>query len=312
MELKEISGKEYQSIFTQHDHLYNTVQYNALNEHKCEKSVYLLFFENKVKLGLIVGLKDGVLSSPFSAPFGGFSANKNSVRIEVIHEAIQLLDNYAKQNGISTVKFILPPYFYNEDLLAKTYYSLHINGYTAIKDINYHLNTSDFPIYTETKIGKRTKEFIGKAISHGLIFKQITNDYDKRTAFNIIKDNRDRKDRPMYIDYNYILEVSKIIPIDFFLILDQNIPIASAIAYHISKHVLQIVFWGNVHNHDTQIRPMYFLAFKLFEFYHTQQFTTIDLTTGSVNGVPNFGLCHFKENIGCTTGLKFTMQKSIL
>ncbi|HEY6913853.1 MAG TPA: hypothetical protein VI413_04185, partial [Paludibacter sp.] len=299
-------------IFTQHDHLYNTVQYNVLNEHKCEKILYLLFCEAKAKLGLIAGLKDGVLTSPFSAPFGGFSSNKNSVRVEVLYEAIQLLDNYAKQNGISAVKFILSPYFYNEDLWAKTHYSLNINGYTAIKDINYHLNSSDFPIYKENKISKRTKEYIDKAISHGLIFKQVTNDHDKRTAFKIIKDNRDRKDRPMYIDYNYILEVSKIIPIDFFLILDQNIPIASAIAYHISKHVLQIVFWGNVCDHDTQIRPMYFLAFKLFEFYHTQQFKTIDLTTGSVNGVPNFGLCHFKENIGCTAGLKLIMQKSFL
>lgn len=157
MEVNEILSSEYRSIFNQHYHIYNSVPFNVLNEYKCEKVIYLLFSENKVKLGLIAGLKDGILTSPFSAPFGGFSSNRNTIRIENINDAIQLLDDHAKQNQINAIRFILPPYFYNEDILAKTYYSLTFNGYTTIKDINYHFLTSDFTVYKDCKIEKKIK-----------------------------------------------------------------------------------------------------------------------------------------------------------
>jgi hypothetical protein len=311
MEVKEISSNEYLSVFTQHNHLYNTVQYNVLNEKKCEKIVYLLFFDNKVKLGLIAGIKDGVLTSPFSAPFGGFSSSSNFIRIEKFHEAIQLLDEYARQNGIKGVKFILPPYFYDDDFLYKTIYSLTVNGYTTIKDINYHFKTSEFNAYQENIIDKRSKEFLKKATKAELTFRRVDSEHEKHMAYKIVKDNRARKDRPMYVSYEHIIEVNKIIPIDFFLVFNQDTPIASAIVYHVSKKVLHVVFWGDVPDFN-DLRPMYFVAFKLFEFYHNKGCEIIDLTTGSVDGIPNFGLCHFKENIGCTTGLKYTMHKTIL
>ncbi len=311
MEVKEISSSRYQSIFKQYDHVYNTVKFNSLNERKCEKIVYLLFTENKVSLGLIAGLRDGVLTSPFSAPFSGFSTNGNTIRIERINDAIKLLDEYSKQNDIYAIKFILPPYFYNEDILSKTYYSLTINGYTTIKDINYHFLTSDFTVYKDSKIKKRSREYLDKAESLELSFKQVFSDTEKKIVYNIIKENRECKDRPIHLTYEQLIDTERIVTVDFFLIYYQDRPIASSVAYHVSEHVVQIVFWGNVSEY-TLYRPMYFVAYKLFEFYSNIGFKVIDVTTGSVNGIPNFGLCHFKENIGCSAGIKYTMQKTIL
>ncbi len=73
MKIEEISGDEYHDIFKRHDHIYNSVAFNILNEYKCEKVAYLLFHENKSKLGLIAGITNKEIASPFSAPFGGFS-----------------------------------------------------------------------------------------------------------------------------------------------------------------------------------------------------------------------------------------------
>lgn len=311
MELSEISGTEYKSLFNNHYHSFNSVDFNELNKHKCDKLVYLLFAENKFKLGLIAGIQDGVLSSPFSAPFGGFATNDKKSRFNYIYNAVTLLDDYAKQNRLKSIKFLLPPYFYAESILSNTFYSLKLNGYSEFTDINYHFYISDFKDYLSNTIKKSTRQNINKAVALGLEFKQVFEEKDKETAVRIIEINKKSKDRPMHLSFQDILDVSRIIPIDFFVVNMENTAIASAVVYHLSETVVQIVYWGDLPEYGIY-RSMNFLSYKLFEFYNNQGVQIIDLATASLNCAPNFGLCNFKEIIGCTCGIKSQFQKDFI
>lgn len=311
MKIEEISDNEYLSLFDPYCHPYNSVQYNSLYKHKCEKIIYLLFHENRTKLGLIAGVKEGALSSPFSAPFGGFTSNKDQTKLNELNEAVQLLENYSKQNLVNSIKFILPTSIYDENFLSKTHYSLTLNGYTPLTDINYHFQTSYFTGYKEERIVKKVRQNLNKAIDFGLIFNQVFSDSEKSIAYDIIKSNKDSKGRPTCLSFDDIIEVSNIIPIDFFLVFTKDHPIASAIVYRVSKNIVHVIYWGDL-SESNLYRPMNFLSYKIFEFYSNQGIEIIDLATASLEGIPNFGLCNFKENIGCTATLKYTMSKSIL
>ena len=311
MRVEEISDKEYIALFNLDWHPYNSVQFNALYKHKCEKVIHLLFHENRTKLGLIAGIKEGQLSSPFSAPFGGFTANRDSAKLKEFNEAVQLLENYAIQNNVSKIKFILPPSIYNENIVSKTYYSLILNGYASIVDINYHFRTSDLIEYKESRIEKKARQNLNKAIEAGLSFKQIFSNSEKSVAYNIIKNNKDSNGRPTCLSFDDLIEVSSIIPIDFFLVFLNNKPIASAIVYRVSKNIVHVIYWGDLQE-SRLYRSMNFLSYNIFEFYSNQGIEIIDLATASLEGVPNFGLCNFKENIGCIGTLKYTMLKSLL
>ncbi len=311
MNVEEILSDEYHDIFKQHYHIYNSVPFNTLNEYKCDKVAYLLFHENKTKLGLIGGIKNGEISSPFSAPFGGFSANNDTIKFSEVNEAIQLLEVYSRQNNLKKIRFTLPPYFYNEDFFSKTFYSLVLNEYITTTDINFHFCTSDFANYKECKIEKKPRQNLNKALNIGLEFKQVFSDSEKLIVYNIIRDNKERKGRPTYVNFPHLLDVCKITTIDFFLVLYHGKPVASAIVYHVTEDIAQIVYWGDICEYSV-CRSMNYLAFKVFEFYYKQKVKIIDLATSSLKGTPNLGLCNFKENIGCSAGLKYTMQKNIL
>jgi hypothetical protein len=310
MRVEEISDKEYLALFNLDCHPYNSVQFNALYKYKCEKVIHLLFHENRTKLGLIAGIKEGLLSSPFSAPFGGFTVNRNSAKLKEFNEAVQLLEDYAKQNSVSKIKFILPPSIYNENIMSKTYYSLILNGYTPITDINYHFCTADLIEYKEGRIEKKTRQNLNKAIEFGLSFNQVFSNSEKSVAYDIIKSNKDSNGRPTCLSFDDIIEVSNIIPIDFFLVFLNHQPIASAIVYRVSKNIVHVIYWGDLWE-SRLYRSMNFLSYKIFEFYSNQGIEIIDLATASLDGIPNFGLANFKENIGSIGTLKYTMLKSL-
>ena len=311
MNIEEITSKEYLTIFKNTHSIFFTVPFNELNKLKCEKLVYLMMHEGRVKLGTIAGIKDGTFMSPFSAPYGGFSTYNSKIKLEYLDEAIKTLDNYLKINKIKYIQFTLPPYFYNESFLAKLYYSLMQNQYQVkCMDMNYHFNTSNFKNYYTGLVDKRTIEKLKKAISVGLSFVQVFDDHEKQIAYNLVKENRKRKGRPLYLTFEDLMKTSKIVQSDFFLVYQQALPIASAVVYHVSNEIVQAIFWADNYEYSLS-RPMNFLVFKLFEFYTKLGIQIIDLGISTENGQPNFGLCDFKENTGSKASVKYTLIKDI-
>ena len=103
MEIIEVNKTEYQNMIPNPFHVYGKAEHADLNIDKVDKIYYLLFKDSKYRLGLIAGIKDYNLISPFSAPFGGFSYINNDIKIQQIDEAVDVLIEWAKFKLINNI-----------------------------------------------------------------------------------------------------------------------------------------------------------------------------------------------------------------
>ena len=109
------------------------------------------------------------------------------------------------------------------------------------------------------------------------------------------------------MSFNDILEMSKIIPIDFFWVKGKKEIVSSAIVYIINNNIVKVIFWGDS-SYGRTIHAMDYLIDKLWEYYMKKDYTIIDVGTSTDEGIPNEGLIRFKENHGCHSSPKFNLK----
>jgi hypothetical protein len=138
MEIREISAKAYDELFP-HALCFNKAAFNRMNDKKCEEVHYLIFIENKIRLGLIIGSREACWESPFSAPFGGFSTLQSGIRIHYIEQAVDALEQYAFKCHARKLVMTLPPLFYDEAFLTKTAHVLYRQNWLLDQfDLDYY------------------------------------------------------------------------------------------------------------------------------------------------------------------------------
>ena len=70
--ITNINASKFNYYFPTDPHQFISEEFIVLNEEKVDKVVRLVQDIKKVQIGLIAGVRGGILLSPFSAPFGGF------------------------------------------------------------------------------------------------------------------------------------------------------------------------------------------------------------------------------------------------
>lgn len=304
MTVNEISAKEFGGLFPAPQHAYNSVAFCELNCRKVAKVRYLLIHEGKTKLGIVLGERAEGLFSPFSAPFGGFVTNRTP-RLEHIDEAVEALKKYAEAIG-KPITITLPPPIYDPLLTNKTAHSLLRFGRIDHTDINYHFDIADFDGY-ESRLKLHAKQKLRAALKAHFTFCHIPSDDAEGVsrAYEVIRMNREEHGYPLRMTLNEVLKTIKIIPADFFLLSLNNADVAAAMVYHAADGIRQVIYWGDREGF-AELRPMNALAYYLFEYYHKQGARILDIGPASDSGTPLYGLCGFKESIGCAATLKHT------
>lgn len=310
MKIEKISSDNFKKIFNQNDFIYNTVDFNIINKEKCDQLDFLLIYDNKRQIGLIGGHKDRVLKSPFSAPFSCFSMN-NNIRFEYIAKALQLLDEYALSQELRAIDFVLPPYFYDENLISRIALCLNDNGYSSSMSVNHHLYTSDLKKYDSGEIAKEIRYSIRTAIKHDLVFKLADNEEEMSLAFEVIEINKKSKNRSQSMTFEQVLEMRKIIGIDFLLIYKDEKPLASAVIYNHNPVISQVIYWGALPD-TSQYYPMNFLAYNILKYYAGRNTTIVDLGTSMIGDEFHTGLINFKDSIGAKASVKLSFSKNLL
>jgi hypothetical protein len=74
--LFEIDSIKYQKYFPLNSNPFISESFIELNKVKTERVVRLINSEDKPVIGLVAGIKNRVIQSHFSAPFGGFHFRK--------------------------------------------------------------------------------------------------------------------------------------------------------------------------------------------------------------------------------------------
>lgn len=311
MNILEINKEDYHREIGCSFHKYNSAQFNYLNEQNTEKVYYLLFKDTEYRLGIIAGLNKDSIRSPFSAPFGGFSFKKKNVKLLYLKKALLLLESWAKENGIKNIEITLPPVFYHDTFIAKEINTLFLTNYKIKNvDLNYHFETIFLDESYEQKIWYSAKKSLVKSMKNKIHFKKCSRNEEKKQAYETIKLNRNLRGFPLKMKYEDIEKTDHIIKKDFFLVsLENKIPLASAIIFHISDQIVQVVYWGDNPNYSN-LCSMNFISYMIFKYYKEMNIKIVDIGISTENSIPNYGLCEFKESIGCKIVPKLSFIKT--
>ena len=308
MELIVSTEVEFKSIFPSPFHIFNDSYFSKINEYKCDKVIYLIFKDNKYRLGLIAGIRNNILESPFSAPFGGFTFIKEDVKIEIIEKAEFLLYNYCKRNNISAINIILQPLFYSQIFLSKYINVLFRNNYQITNvELDYYFELDKVDNYIDS-IWYNAKKNLLIAKKNNLTFDKVN---DLVSVYEIIKQNRLSNNKPLNMTIENIKETMNVVSTDLFVCKLENTPIASSIAFIVNENTVYIPFWGDQPGFKNQ-KPMNFLSANIFEYYKGLGYMYLHIGISTEKSVPNYGLCDFKESIGSNITPKFMFSKSIL
>jgi len=312
MEIIEVDQLGFEQIIAEPYLVFGSANFAFLNRNKVEKVYYLLFRDEKYRLGIIGGIINGSFYSPFSAPFGGFIFLSEDVKISQIDSALELLIEWSKNNNIKRIRLVLPPAIYNESFIAKQSNSLFRKGFIVENiDLNYSFKTDCFPENYSDCIWRNARKNLNVAMKNNLSFHLCQGNVEKQIAYDIIKKNRETKGYPLKMSWNQIVETTAILPSDFFICRDQQgVLVASAIIFNVAKDIVQVIYWGDI-SEFSHLKTMNFLAYKVFEYYKGQGHRIVDIGPSTENSIPNFGLCEFKESIGCEVSQKMTFLKDL-
>lgn len=94
---------------------------------------------------------------------------------------------------------------------------------------------------------------------------------------------------------------------DFFVVTHGGEDVAGAMMYPTASGVMQLIYWGDIPGYG-ELRPMNLLAYHIYEHYRAAGVRVLDLGPATEDGVPNYGLCVFKESLGALPSLKYTFR----
>ncbi len=304
--LIDILDNDYKRIFPINPSPYISEGFINLVEHKVDRIVRLVDSDNNI--GLVAGIKDNVISAPFSAPFGGFHFKNEQISYDRIYDFIFTLKQYIKDQGFARFTIKLPPNIYNPSVNTKTVNAFIRQGFTMdTPDIE---SSVDLRRFGGKFSNSGVRHNCNKALRYGLTFSRVTDDESIQEAFDIVSINRKTRGRNIYMSLQDLLDVNNIFPVDFFLARDSNgAGVGASVLYRGHDKIVQGIFMGDLIS-ARKLYPIDFLYFNVFNHYKALGYDFIDLGSSSSAGEPNMGLIRFKESHDCISTLGYTFSLS--
>ena len=306
MQIKNLTPDEFASTF-QAAHVFNTVAFAQLNSDKVERVHYLSFDDPKTCFGIVLGESNGVLRSPFSAPFGGF-LEKGTHGLERMEKAVDALADYAKERSLR-LQITLQPMVYDETRLSMWVNVMMRKMQLHHADLNYHFDISRMPNYSSV-INRSARKLLNQALKQNFCLHKLDsgNRDDVARAYNVISCNRKERGFPLRMTFEQVWQtVSRVVTADFFVLEHEGCDVAAAQIFHVADGIAQVVYWGDIRQY-AKLRPMNYLAYSLFGYYADNGLRILDIGPSTEDGIPNYGLCEFKESIGCSVTMKYSFE----
>lgn len=306
--LREITKDEYFTIFKTTSNPFLSESFISINASKVSNLLFLIDGGIKTSIGIILGVANNRLVSPFSAPFGGFHYTHEFIYMSKIEAFIHDLGEYFYTSEYDAIKVVLPPSIYGKSFNAKALvamirYGFTIDAFELTNFVNLLKLNNNFST-------KSSREYYRQALRNNLSFRFVISEKDKRRIVSIVKENREQRNRTLKMAYDDFVEIEKIWHVDYVGIYDDNNQmVAGGIFYQFSKlHVVFAAIWGDTLD-GRQLRAMDFMIFEAWMYYKSKGYQFIDLgisTEGS--GEPNEGLLRFKETHEADTEVRYVLS----
>jgi hypothetical protein len=313
MKVVELDHVEYKNIFPTNFNVFISPDFCYLNKDKADVVYYLAFNDGKFRLGMIVGIRENVVLSPYSAPFGGFSYVKNDIKINQLEDAVDALECWAKKKSFFALKIILPPEIYNTNFISKQLNVFFRKEFKFLQvDLNYSIRVDLINDNYQNLIWRNARKNLNIGLKSRLSFEKCVNLEDCERAYNVIVKNRNSRGFPLRMSWEQVLATIKFIGADFFLCKDDlSNNIASAMVFMAAEDIAQVIYWGDLPEYSEK-KTMNYLSYQVFEYYKNMNFRIIDIGPSTESSLPNYGLSEFKESIGCSIQPKYSLYKELL
>lgn len=303
MKLIDTDKAAFRKCFPADPNPFISESFIELNSRKADRIIRLVEDTNEPVIGLVAGVKDNVIKSPFSAPFGGFHFNKEKIYISEIDRFLKLMKEYAALNGLTRIEITTPPDIYHTTFNAKVMSALlrHEFRFTLPEITNW----VDLEKFSGVFSQKNSREYYRQAERNNLTFSITSDLQEKQRIFDLICENRAKFGRPVFMTFDDLLLTGEIWPADFFKVESLNGQIvASAIFYRNHQNICYAVFWGD-NDEGRPLRAMDYLLLNLFSHYKGSGFKFMDLGISTEGGIPNEGLLRFKESHEAVSSLRY-------
>lgn len=313
-EMKRITLEEYRTYTkTRSKIFYNTAEFLELNRDKTGEIVCTAAIDgNTPRFVFAFGLRDSTASSPFSAPFAMPVSLKARPGLEHYDEALDSLEDFARRNHWRHIRFTLPPMFYFREELTGWLNSFYRKGWSVGNiDINYALDLGI--MHSESYIEDimyNARRNLNIAMKSRLELIPCRDEYDSRRAYSVIAVNRAGKGYPLRMSYEQVRSTVQLVDHEMFIVKHGDDDIAAALVYRVRPDTAQVIYWGDKLEFRS-FKPINYLSYQLIQFYGERGFKWLDIGPSTEDSVPNYGLCEFKESIGCERDLKYTVYKEI-
>lgn len=311
MKATRLLPEEYGRIFPSPLLVYDSVSFSELNRSKCDDLHYIVLSDerSKMRLGVILGEKDGMLRTPFSAPFGCIEETRPQ-HISYYTEAVNAIRNYAGAVGCS-VRMTLPPYIYGMRSQINKQYLAALNAGAKLLYTDYTYAMPLAPgIDVEARLSPQSRRKYRASVRSGLecCVYDGSDAGALAEAYRVVLVNHESRGYPVHMSLdNLKATIGRLVKGSIYIVTLGGRSIASAINYHHDNGIVQGVYWGNLPE-AADVRPMNHIAVRMSEDFARDGYRWFDLGPSSIGGVPDDGLCLFKEGLGFELLSKPTLQ----
>ncbi len=313
--IKRVSAEEYKTLVPRREVFFNEPVFTELNRNKVDEIYYLIIMrEESARFALIAGRVGAEMRTPFSAPYSYPVAIIDESKQETIDAALDTFEQYCTEQGVQSIRFIFPPLFYNEHLLSGWVSAFYRNGYMIQNlDVNYALNLQKLNVDEESYgqlITQKGRKGLRRAERAGLEIVRCETDEDYRSAYDIIQIGHESKGFPVKLSFEQLMETLKLVEHDAFIVRKDGIGIVAEVLYRINDRIVQGIYTGT-HPDYMNCNGMNLLTYYTIRYYGDQGYRILDKAIATEDSIPNYGLCNFKESVGCERSIKYTFRKQL-
>ena len=311
MHIKEVEKTEYNKYCTNNINVFNKPEFIETNSSIVDEVKYLIIYkENSARFRACFGIKDDKSANcPFSAPFSYIEPIKEHMGIADYEEAAYALNTCFAQSGIRKATITFPPSFYDERNINSWIQILLRSGWEIdYIDLNFSFCLRHVIDDYEGHLARNARKNLNIAMGADLSIYECTDLIQKKEAYRIIKDNRESKGYVLRMSEEQVQKTMEVVPSKMFIVKCGDENVASALIYDVTDTIAQVIYWGDMPGYSDK-KVMNFLAYELVKIYHQRGFEYLDIGPSSDDGLPNYGLCDFKDSIGCERYMKFRLSK---
>lgn len=311
--VKRVTADEYKSLVPDRRVFFNEPDFTELNQDKVDDVLYLIIYrDTSARFGIITGRIGDEIRIPFSAPYSYPVSVINDSKQETIDYALDVFEDYCVMCGAKSIRFILPPLFYDEHLLSGWISSLYRNNYNMIQiDLNYALDLKKLNVDEETygnMITQKGRKGFRKALKSELEIVKCSTDDELREAYSVVKIGHDAKGFPVHMSFDLLKKTLDCVEHDAFIVKKNGVGIVAEFLYRVNDRIVQGIYTGT-HPDYMNCNGMNLLTYYTIRYYGNLGYSILDKATATEDSQPNYGLCNFKESVGCERSLKYTFRK---